>query len=77
MIYDLGQPIFNNVPQRPKFHFTSMVVPLLTATGQLMANFVSEAVLDRRFRRFAALAVLIERHSAGQGAVAGNEGEMS
>lgn len=32
MIYDLSQPIFNNVPQWPKFHPTSMTVPHLTAT---------------------------------------------
>lgn len=33
MIYDLSQPIFNNVPQWPKFRPTSMTVPHLTATG--------------------------------------------
>lgn len=32
MIYDLSQPIFNNVPQWPKFRPTSMTVPHLTAT---------------------------------------------
>lgn len=32
MIYDLSQLIFNNVPQWPKFHPTSMTVPHLTAT---------------------------------------------
>lgn len=32
MIYDLSQPIFNNVPQWPKFHPTSLTVPHLTAT---------------------------------------------
>lgn len=32
MIYDLSQPIFNNVPQWSKFHPTSMTVPHLTAT---------------------------------------------
>src|SRR5579863_8766462 len=32
MIYDLSQPIFNNVPQWPKFRPTSMTVPHLAAT---------------------------------------------
>lgn len=32
MIYDLSQPIFNNVPQWPKFRPTSMTVPHLSAT---------------------------------------------
>lgn len=32
MIHDLSQPIFNNVPQWPKFHPTSMTVPHMTAT---------------------------------------------
>jgi arylformamidase len=32
MIYDLSQPIFNNVPQWPKFRPTSLTVPHLTAT---------------------------------------------
>ena len=32
MIYDLSQPIFNNAPQWPKFHPTSMTVPHLAAT---------------------------------------------
>lgn len=32
MIYDLSQPIFNNVPQWPQFHPTSLTVPHLTAT---------------------------------------------
>jgi len=32
MIYDLSQPIFNNAPQWPKFHPTSMTVPQLAAT---------------------------------------------
>ena len=31
MIYDLSQPIFNNVPQWPKFRPTSMTVPHLAA----------------------------------------------
>lgn len=31
MIYDLSQPLFNNVPQWPKFRPTSMTVPHLTA----------------------------------------------
>ena len=31
MIYDLSQPIFNNVPQWPKFRPTTMTVPHLTA----------------------------------------------
>jgi len=32
MIYDLSQPIFNNVPQWPKFRPTSMTTPHLAAT---------------------------------------------
>lgn len=32
MIFDLSQPIFNNVPQWPRFRPTSMTVPHLTAT---------------------------------------------
>lgn len=32
VIYDLSQPVFNNVPQWPKFRPTSMTVPHLTAT---------------------------------------------
>lgn len=32
MIYDLSQPIFNNVPQWAKFRPTSLTVPHLTAT---------------------------------------------
>ena len=31
MIYDLSQPLFNNVPQWPKFRPTSMTIPHLTA----------------------------------------------
>ncbi|WP_446741985.1 cyclase family protein [Silvibacterium acidisoli] len=31
MIYDLSQPIFNNVPQWPKFHPSTMTIPHLTA----------------------------------------------
>ncbi|MFC5862116.1 cyclase family protein [Acidicapsa dinghuensis] len=31
MIYDLSQPIFNNVPQWPKFRPTTMTIPHLTA----------------------------------------------
>lgn len=31
MIYDLSQPIFNNVPQWPKFHPSTMTLPHLTA----------------------------------------------
>jgi kynurenine formamidase len=32
MIYDLSQPIFNNMLQWPKFHPTSLAVPHFTAT---------------------------------------------
>ena len=32
MIYDLSQPIFNNVPQWPKFRPSTMTIPHLTAT---------------------------------------------
>ena len=31
MIYDLSQPLFNNVPQWPKFRPTTMTIPHLTA----------------------------------------------
>ena len=31
MIYDLSQPIFNNVPQWPKFRPSTMTIPHLTA----------------------------------------------
>jgi arylformamidase len=31
MIYDLSQPLFNNVPQWPKFLQATMTVPHLTA----------------------------------------------
>jgi kynurenine formamidase len=69
MIYNLSQPIFNNVPQWPKFGPTSMTVPHLTAI---------ESMLDGRERHFAAFPVLIEK--AGEAwtrAVAWDEGEMA
>ena len=35
MIYDLSQPIFNNVPQWPKFRSSTMTIPHLTDEGKM------------------------------------------
>ena len=38
MIFDLSQPIFNNMPQWPKFRLTSMTISHLTANDPRMSN---------------------------------------
>jgi hypothetical protein len=78
MSYDLSQPTFNNAPQWPKFHLTSMKVPHFAATGSAMSNVVRRAMPDGRVQRFAAFPILIDRvGEPWMGIVAWDEGEMA
>jgi kynurenine formamidase len=72
MIYDLSQPIFDNVPQWPKCSPSTMTIPHLAAIEP------ANVMLDGRTLHFAVFPVLIQGcGGAWTRAVAWDEEEMA